>query len=77
MRQVTYQMKFDVFGRKIIEVIRENNEWVAYYVGSNGLKRKAVEIQIPVDMKQLDLQEYLADLFHEWATFKNGEVRIL
>jgi len=70
-------MKYDVFGKKIIDVIRENNQWVAYYVGSNGLKRKAGDVQIPADMMQSDLQEYLADLFHEWATFKNGEVRIL
>ncbi|NVJ61515.1 MAG: hypothetical protein HWE27_14050 [Gammaproteobacteria bacterium] len=71
------QMKFDIFGRKFMEIVRLNNKWAAYYIGSNGVKRAADGIQIPSDLDVDEIQDYLADLFHEWATPNNNEVRAL
>lgn len=59
-------MKFDVFGRDL-EVIRKDNKWLAYYLGNEGKKRIAGDIFIPAETKESELIEYLADLCHEWA----------
>lgn len=67
-------MKFSVFGRKIVEVLRKDGEWEAYYLGNEGKKRPASDLNIPSSLTQSEIQEYLADVFHEYATFSNGEI---
>ncbi|GGX53473.1 DUF7661 family protein [Saccharospirillum salsuginis] len=68
-------MKFDIYGRKILEVVRSNGEWLALYPGSGGTKRKAEDIVIPEHLSEDELEEYIADVFHEWATPERSEVR--
>lgn len=70
-------MKFDIFGRKVLEVIRSENQWLAFYCGNNGVKRKAENISIPASLDETELDEYIADVFHEWATPARNEVRRL
>jgi len=70
-------IKFDIFGKRIIEVERSNNEWLAFYRGNNGVKRKAEGISIPASIKESELETYLADIFHEWATIERNEVKRL
>jgi hypothetical protein len=68
-------MKFDIFGRKVIEIIRSNNELLALYCGDNGVRRKADDIHIPPSLDESELAEYVADVFHELATLERNKVR--
>ena len=49
-------------------LLRTRREWVAFYLGNDGKRRFAEDISIPADMDEAAIVQYLADLFHEWAT---------
>lgn len=66
-------MRFHVFGKKTLEVVRQDNHWLVFYCGS-GIKRKADDIQIPPALPEAELKGYIADLFHEWATPDHDDV---
>lgn len=68
-------MKFDIFGRQILEVIRKDNVWEAFYCGDTGVKRKAHDILIPSSLREDELAAYIADIFHESATPEKNEVK--
>ena len=68
-------MKLNVFGKKVIEVIRKDNEWKVFYLGNEGKKRKAEGLVIPSSINESEIEEYIADLFHEMATPSNSEVK--
>lgn len=68
-------MKFDIFGKKVLEVIRSDDQWVAFYCGNGGVKRKADDIRIPASLEESELDEYIADVFHEWATTDRNDVK--
>ena len=70
-------MKFSVFGKKIIEIVRKNNEWQAFYLGNEGKKRKAEDIVIPSSVRETEMEDHIADLFHELATPSNNEIKRL
>jgi len=70
-------MKFNIFGKKIIEVIRKDGKWFAYYLGNEGKKRAAEEIVIPSTVQEAEIEDYLADVFHELATISNNEIERL
>lgn len=61
-------MKYDLYGRKTLEVIRQKNKWQAFYNEGLGIKRSARDVQIPDSILEGELIEYLEDIFHEWAT---------
>jgi len=63
MRKLT----FNVFGRQVL-VELEQQHWSAYYLGADGKRRSAKGIVIPTSISEADLEQYLADLCHEWAT---------
>ncbi|MDH5655068.1 MAG: hypothetical protein OEZ34_04135 [Spirochaetia bacterium] len=69
-------MKLSVYG-KILTLHRENNSWVVYYSGDDGKKRFADDIKIPQDIPEENIAEYLADVFHEYATPENSDVKII
>jgi len=69
-------MKFDVFGKEV-EVLRIGNKWQVFYLGSEGKKRPAADIVIPAATKEHDVALYLADIYHEFATHKNPEVKVI
>ena len=68
-------MKLNVFGKKIIEIIRKDDEWQAFYLGNEGKKRKAEGLIIPSSIHESEIDEYIADLFHEMATPSNSQVK--
>jgi hypothetical protein len=68
--------RFDVFGREVL-VLREQDHWAAYYMGTDGKRRSAKDIVIPTSVAEADLAVYLADLFHECATEERPAVRRL
>jgi hypothetical protein len=68
-------MKFDIFGKKVLEVVRSDNQWLAFYCGNGGVKRKANDIRIPPSLGESELDGYIADVFHEWATLDRNEIK--
>ncbi|MBD3662096.1 MAG: hypothetical protein HUJ11_08065 [Arenibacter algicola] len=69
-------MIIDLFGKEI-EVLRRDDNWVVFYCGNEGKKRLASDISIPGDIKESELTRYLADIYHEYSTNQNPEVRII
>ena len=65
--------RFDLFGRRIA-VEASDAGWVVYYLGDEGKRRRATDIVVPPNLSEADLQTYLADLCHEWATERHPTV---
>ena len=59
-------MKFDIYGRYRIEVIRKAGSWVVYR-SDNGKRRPEFGIVIPSSMSAEEIPTYLDDLLHELA----------
>ena len=57
-------MKFDVYGRFQLEVLRENDEWVVYNLGL-GKRVRDANLIIPASVAPSEVAVYLDDLFHE------------
>ena len=57
-------MKFDVYGRFRLEVLRENEAWAAYRVGT-GTRSRDNSIVIPGHLAVHEIAGYLDDVFHE------------
>lgn len=55
--------RFDVFGRYVLDVRRDDGRWVAYRVGEG--KRRPVNLHVPADLEDAGLDRYLEDLLHE------------
>ena len=68
-------MKLNVFGKKVIEVVRTDNDWQVFYLGNEGKKRKAEGLIIPSSINESEIEEYISDLFHEMATPLNSKVK--
>ena len=61
-------LKIDVYGRRMI-VAHSTRGWVAL--------RPADDIVVPQSLGEDDIVRYFADLFHESATEKHPDVRLL
>lgn len=57
-------MKFDIYGRFQLEVLRENDSWAVYHLGP-GTRLPADEVVLPAELKASELAVFLDDLFHE------------
>lgn len=57
-------MRFDIYGRFQLEVLRENEAWVVYQLGL-GSRSRDNDIVIPSSLEANELAAYLDDLFHE------------
>lgn len=69
-------LKFVVFGRSVV-VERCADGWEAFYLGSEGKRRRAEDLFIPSTIPEEEVERYLADLCHEGATPENpGVVRV-
>ena len=69
-------MIIDLFG-KDIEVIRKDGEWIVFYRGNEGKKRRDKDITIPSNITEPELTAYLSDIYHELSTDRHPIVRIL
>lgn len=65
---------FNIFGRFLLQVESTPNGWQAYYLGNEGKKRAATDVQIPPEVTDAQLADYLSDLFHEYATVENAYI---
>ena len=59
-------MKFDVFGRFQLDVVREGGRWAAYSLGV-GKRIKRDDLAIPPFLEAAEIGGYLDDLYHEMA----------
>ena len=69
-------LKFDVFGRVVL-VAQSRNGWSTFYSGAEGKRRPAKDIVVPRDILESEIQQYLGDLCHEWATEQYPTVKRL
>ena len=59
------QIKLNVYGR-IILADRIDDGWSLCYVGDEGKSHHADDLVIPDFIDEDELEEYLADIRHEW-----------
>ena len=69
--QMKKQIRIDVYGKRIL-VSKSDEGWQVCYVGAEGKRRPAYDINIPPSLSENDLIEYISDLCHEWATPGNS-----
>jgi hypothetical protein len=69
-------IRFDVFGRRVL-VVESEAGWSVFYLGTEGKRRPAHDIRVPPSVSESELERYLADLCHEWATERYPDVRRL
>ena len=69
-------IKLDVFGKTVLAIWKDD-AWEAFYLDSEGKRRIATNIQIPSFVDESDIESYLIDLCHEWASDKHPTVRRL
>lgn len=59
-------MRFDIYGRYQLEVVRQDNTWTIYRTG-DGKRRQERGLVIPSSIAAADVSMYLDDLLHELA----------
>jgi len=68
-------MRVDVYGRYQLEILRENERWVAYRLDP-GKRVKLADLAIPADLDVNEVAQFLDDLYHEMS--KPGQsIRVL
>lgn len=61
-------MRFNIYGRFQVEVLREQGAWQAYRL-EPGKRGKMDSVVIPADLESEEVIVYLDDIFHELAGF--------
>ena len=59
-------MKFDVYGRFFVEVVRESDAWVVYRIDP-GRRMRLQDLVLPADAPAESVPRWLEDLLHEYA----------
>jgi hypothetical protein len=69
-------IKLEVFGKQVL-AMRTNEGWSMFYLSDDGKKRPAYDILVPDFVNESEIENFLADICHEWATERNNSVRRL
>ena len=69
-------LRFNVFGRQVL-VSKINGRWATFYLGEEGKRRSAIDIVVPPEIPESEIEQYLDDLCHEWATKEYPSVQRL
>jgi hypothetical protein len=59
-------MRFDIYGRFHVEVLRENALWIVYR-SEMGKRAQLHDVVIPSNLEASEIAVYLDDIFHEFA----------
>ena len=59
-------MLFNVYGRDLLEVVREEDRWVLYRVES-GRRCRFTDFAIPRQLNENEIARYLDEMLHEAA----------
>lgn len=57
-------MKYDIYGKFQLEVLRENDTWAVYRLGQ-GIRSLAHDVVLPSDLEAHEIAIFLDDIFHE------------
>lgn len=68
-------MRFDIYGRYQLEIVRKDDRWVIYRLDV-GKRRAFNDLVIPAALQEDEIQTYLDDMLHEWAG-QGGVIRRL
>ena len=60
-------IKLSVFG-KLVSAIKRKEGWTLYYLSTEGKRRPADDIFVPGFVAESEIEQFLTDLCHEWAT---------
>ncbi len=69
-------IKLNVYG-KIVSVQKSDQGWEIFFLGNDGKRRIANDLVIPSFITEEEIEGYLSDLCHEWATDKNPDVFLI
>jgi hypothetical protein len=69
-------IKLDVFGKNVL-AMQTNEGWSMFYLSDDGKSRPALDIFVPEFVNESEIENFLADICHEWANEKNNSVRRL
>ena len=69
-------IKINVYGR-VVTVEKTDAGWAVFYPGADGRRRPAEDLVIPDFIGESELENYLSDLCHEWASARHPAVRRL
>lgn len=59
-------MRFDIYGRYMLDVERERDGWAIYRM-DRGRRRRIYDFAIPGHLTETDIITYLDDILHELA----------
>ena len=59
-------MKFNIYDRFIVEIIRKKNRWIAFRIGE-GVKVPERSLIVPQNLEESELITFVEDMFHELA----------
>lgn len=59
-------MKFNIYNRFVLEIIRKEKRWIAFRIGE-GVKVPESNLIIPQDLEESELITFVEDIFHELA----------
>ena len=64
-------MRFNVYGRFKLDVVREENQWAVYRL-ELGKRIQVREFLIPSSLREAEIGTFLDDIYHELA--KPGQI---
>ncbi|MGI9494168.1 MAG: DUF7661 family protein [Geminicoccaceae bacterium] len=59
-------MRYDIYGKFQLEVVRDGDRWVVYRL-DNGKRRMMLDVIVPSELSEDEIETYLDDMLHEWA----------
>jgi hypothetical protein len=68
-------MKFNIYDRFILDVVRVNDRWDAFELDS-GKRMRVTDFATPAWLDESQLPQYLDDIFHESAKPGDAITRI-
>ena len=68
-------LRFNVFGRRVL-VTESESGWTVFYLGE-GTRIPAADIKLPPDILESEIEQWLDDICHEWATAQHPIVERL
>ena len=66
-------IRFDVFG-KFMTIERRNDRWLLLSESGKGIKSPVAGVEIPSDLEEEELAQFLDDIFHEHASVETPAV---
>jgi len=73
---MTKPINLDVFGKHVL-ALRTNEGWSMFFLSDDGKRRPALDIFVPKIVGESEIENFLEDICHEWATEKHNSVRRL